>query len=93
MRQETLQKLMDRKHVSAIESAELLGDLVNGAISFRGSDFRGTIKRQHRCLQSELFLLACNILEALAENHDSDFTDARNEYECKKARELVNLMD
>ena len=93
MYSEILKKLVDRKWLCSAESAELLGDLVNGAISYTGKEFTDTVKRQHRYLQSELFVLACRIMKALAENHESESTDARNEYACQKASEVVNLLD
>ena len=47
------------------------------------------IRKHHRYLQHEEFLLAMHILNALAKNYDDRQTDDRNEYACKSAKKLV----
>lgn len=66
-------------------------DFVNN-MCHSNKDVANTIAHAHRYFQSETFELVCEILRSLADNSENGFTDARNDYACFMAKEMLSAL-
>ena len=69
----------------------IIEDLVNGRIT----NFEKTadrMARSHRYLQNEMFKLFRCFVKKLADNYDKGWYDPRNEWACKTAKDIVDII-
>ncbi len=90
-RQEILDKIQERRHISAGEIAELFMDLVNSGGS-RAMDFADVVCNEHRFLQSEAFNLFIFCIEKWAKAYEEGKYDGRNEHVCKLSDVTINSL-
>lgn len=67
----------------------VLEDYVNGHISSK-EKVADRMARSHRYLQQELFYLCTAYINELAQHCEEGRYDARNEYSCKKAKQIID---
>ena len=67
----------------------VLEDFVNGRITSVKS-VAERMGRSHRYLQQELFYLCTAYINELAQHCEEGRYDARNEYSCKKAKQIID---
>ena len=67
----------------------IISDFTNGRITSM-NEVAESMGRQHRYLQGEMFTLVTAYIKVLAQAYDNKRYDARNEYACKKAKQIVD---
>jgi hypothetical protein len=62
---------------------------INGAYTDDFREFAQLAMRDHRTLQQCTFSLLMTLIQEFAKAHDNGYYDARNEFSCAKAKEIL----
>ena len=90
-------KLYERfKHECCAKSGETRDDVFarffSDYVNRCPNDFKKAAKamgREHRYLQSEMFMMCIEYIKVLAEHYDNGCYDPRNQWACKTAKTLI----
>lgn len=75
------------------EFQKLFSDFLNRGDSSDFKEFAQCVQCDHRTLQQSAFSLFMECLHVWAEAYDNGLYDARNEFTCKKAKEIVTTIE
>ncbi len=91
VRQEIINKLVERKQVESNELAELFMDIVNSC-GHSAQDFAKVVTSEHRYLQQEAFNMFFACIQSWAKAKESNYYDLRNEYAVKASEVMIEAL-
>ena len=91
IKQEILDKLINRKHIEAGELASMFMDVANGAGS-QSSEFAEVVTSEHRYLQSQAFSHFLFCIEAWAKAGKAGQYDDRNKAACELSVIMIDAL-
>lgn len=91
IKQEIINKLVERKQVESNELAELFMDVVNSCGN-RSQAFAEVVTSEHRYLQQEAFNMFFACIQTWAKAKEEDYYDLRNEYAAKASKVMVDAL-